>query len=59
MNRFWNWCKSFFVKAKPIVDSAAPGMITLVEAIDPKLTPKITVATAAYGAVQGALNQKA
>jgi len=57
MGKFWNWCKSFFVKAQPVVQSLEPIAAQVAVQIHPALKPQITVATAAYDAVKGALHQ--
>lgn len=59
MSKLWNWCKSFFVKAQPVVHRFEPLAADLATKIDPSLAPKIAAATAAYGAVRGVLNEKA
>lgn len=57
MNKFWGWCKSFFVKVQPVVHNLEPVAAQIAVKIDPALKPTIDVAAAAYGVVKGALHQ--
>lgn len=58
MSKFWNWCKNLFSKAQPIVHRVEPFVEQTAIRLDPTLAPKIAIATAAYGAVKGALHEE-
>lgn len=58
MSKLFNWLKSFFVKAQPVIERVEPIIVDVATKSDPTLAPKIVIATAAYGAIRGILHEE-